>query len=206
MQVDLEQLDQEIRRAHIVVIALILLVLAGYMVWFGMWNSQVLSSHSDAWAHFGAFVGGLFGPLVAYAAFYWLTKAVRLQKEELSYTRQVLKETSEAQSQHAEYAKTSVNVAALSALIDSMMGEVQVQRLQLQFVVDQMRADPNSARSLDGQVRKGRKLQEFLGTLNRGIEQRMTERMQYQTELKRLLGVSQPNKEVNADAGNTGAA
>lgn len=192
MASQLTGLDRKIRTAHIIVLGLILLIVAAYAVWFGIINSQKLSNQPGSWAQFGAFAGGILSPLVAYAAFYWLTKAVRLQKEELSFTRQVLESTSESQSRHAAHALTSVRVTALSALINSIMGEVQIQRLQLQLIVDQMESDPNRARMIDGRVLRGRELQDYLNKINSRIERRMSERYKYEEELKGLLYQDQP--------------
>lgn len=205
MKPELSSLDSQIRSAHIVVIFIVAATILGYGLWFGLVHSQDLSKQTEIWGHFGAFAGGLLGPLVAYAAFYWLTKSVRLQKEELAYTRNVLQNTSESQSQHAEHASTSVRVAALSALINSVVGDVQVQRLQLQFVVDQMRSDPNQARFLDGRVRKGRDLLDYLEKINSRIRAGMTKKNEYEQTLEALIQIDKPNNGFKSDAGRAGA-
>ncbi|EJE52167.1 hypothetical protein PMI14_03145 [Acidovorax sp. CF316] len=63
------------------------------------------------WGQFGDFIGGFLNPLVAFAAFYWLTQSVKLQKKELVDTRAALEEQAEA-------AAASVRLQALVALYE----------------------------------------------------------------------------------------
>jgi hypothetical protein len=185
---DLEALDSAIRTSHRVVIGVMLSSLTIYVVWFWGVNSKVLSDQADAWGQFGDFIGGVLNPLVAYAAFYWLTRTVRLQKEELLETRQALAESAEAQAKQASYAQVSVRVSALTALINSIMVEVQTQRMQLQFIVDQSNTHHSgSAKLLDGTMLTGAQLLAYIATLNTQISNRMTERLEFELQLKTLL-------------------
>lgn len=185
---DLVELDRSINRAHLVVIGTMVVALATYLVWFWFLQSKTLSDQSDAWGQFGDFVGGVLNPLVAYSAFYWLTRSVRLQKEELLETRKALEDSSAAQTKQATYAQVSVRLSALTALINSIMVEVQTQRMQLQFIIDQASHHPSgSGRLLDGTFKNGQELQQHIAVLNDQISTRMTQHYAYEEEIKSLL-------------------
>ena len=185
---ELEELDRAIRRSHRIVVGVMVASLTAYMIWFWGFNSKVLSNQSDAWGQFGDFMGGVLNPLVAYAAFFWLTRTVRLQKEELHETRKALADSAESQAKQASYAQISVRVSALTALINSIMVEVQTQRMQLQFIVDQSNTHhEGSAKLLDGTVLNGAHLLEYIAGLNAQISRRMTERLGFEQQLKDLL-------------------
>ena len=185
---DLVELDRSINKAHRVVTGAMVAALATYLIWFWLLQSKSLSDQNDAWGQFGDFIGGVLNPLVAYSAFYWLTRSVRLQKEELLETRKALEDSSAAQIKQATYAQVSVRLSALTALINSIMVEVQTQRMQLQFIIDQSSQHPSgSGRLLDGTFKCGPDLQEHLKVLNDQISKRMTERCGYEEEIKSLL-------------------
>jgi hypothetical protein len=185
---DLAQLDRSIARSQWIGLAVISLALLLYAGWFWMLKSKPLSEDSGSWGEFGDYVGGLLNPLVAYFAFYWLTRSVRLQKEELFETRVALQESSQSQKKQAEYAGISLRINALTALVNSIIVEVQTQRTQLQFIVDQMaRTNAFAARLLDGTYKQGPALQVHLDQVAQQISARMTERADYESELKQLL-------------------
>jgi len=90
---DLMALEKSIKRSLKLVTGTMALAMAGYFLWFFAYHSQPLSPNTSAWGEFGDFIGGLLNPLVAYSAFYWLTRSVLLQKEELLETRKALEES-----------------------------------------------------------------------------------------------------------------
>lgn len=185
---DVELLSLGIQKSHRIVSGLAILAVSSYVIWFWVVRDQVLSDQPDVWAQFGDFVGGLLNPLVAYAAFYWLTRSVSLQKQELAETRAALEETSASQERQACSAQTSVRVAALSSLINSIMGEVQIHRMHIQFILDQAAGHPTGAASkLDGARLSAREIPEYLRELNERITQRMAHRFDHEEELRRLL-------------------
>ena len=185
---DLENLAIDVRSSHRIVNAVAIAVVASYVVWFWMFNRYGPSHDSQTWAHFGDYIGGLLGPLVAYFAFYWLTRSVSLQKQELADTRAALQDSSASQERQANSAQVSVRVAALSALINSIMGEVQIQRMQIQFILDQAASHPTGAAStLHGGRLSAREIPDYLRDLNQTIADRMNQRFDYEEELKQLL-------------------
>jgi hypothetical protein len=185
---ELEELDVAIRRSHSIVVGVMVALISVYLIWFWCFKSQVLADKSEAWGQFGDFMGGVLNPLVAYAAYFWLTRTVRLQKEELYETRKALADSAEAQAKQASYAEISVRVSALTALINSIVVEVQTQRMQLQFIVDQtITHHAGSAKLLDGTILSGAQLHVYIAKLNAGISSRMTERLEFELQLKDLL-------------------
>lgn len=184
---DISTLDRSIARAHRLVSGLMIATAAIYVVWFWLIQAGSLSENSSSWGEFGDFVGGILNPLVAYSAFYWLTQSVRLQKVELQETRAALEASAIAQQDQALHARTSVRLAALTAIINSISAEVQTQHLQLQFLIDQISRNQGGGRLLDG---KWLKLDELLGhiaTINQQISERMTQRNAYEEEIRSLI-------------------
>src|SRR5450830_40791 len=135
---DLAEIEKDITKANIFVLSWILLSVSAYIAWFWCFNGAPLSTSPSNWGVMGDFFGGILNPVVAYFAFYWLTKSVRLQKEELSETRKSLDEATEAQKDQAIYANITVRLDALSTLTSSIMSEVETQRMQIQFLINQL--------------------------------------------------------------------
>ena len=63
-------------------------LVCAYFLYFAIYQNQPAATDADKWGAFGDFVGGLLNPIVAFAAFYWLTQSGKLQRRELSETRQ----------------------------------------------------------------------------------------------------------------------
>lgn len=184
-------LKKSIARSHLIVNAVVALTIGTYIVWFWLLREQSLATETETWGQLGDYVGGLLNPVVAYFAFYWLTKSVALQKEELAETRRALEETSNSQAEQAIAATKSVRVSALTALINSAMTEVQVQRMQIQFLLDQAsRHHSGAARGVDGCAMDSGELQIHLQDLNQKISERMSDRWLYEEELRQLLQAS----------------
>ena len=92
-------------------------LVCAYFLYFAIYQNQPAATDADKWGTFGDFVGGLLNPIVAFAAFYWLTQSVKLQRRELSETREELKKTAEAQTE-------LVKLAALSGLATAAYSEI----------------------------------------------------------------------------------
>lgn len=188
---DYESLSAGIRQSHMIVSGLALLAVSTYVIWFWLARDYVLSEKAEAWGQFGDYVGGLLNPLVAYAAFYWLTRSVSLQKQELAEARAALEETSASQERQANSVQTSVKVAALSSLINSIIGEVQIHRQHIQFILDQANTHHAGAASkIDGTRLSASEIPDYLRELNERITQRMKDRFEYEEELKQHLAAS----------------
>jgi hypothetical protein len=140
-QVELIIIEKSISRWTLFLQSAFLLVCGTYLVWFFCMLKQPLSQGSDNWGQFGDFVGGILNPVMAYAAFFWLTKSVRLQKQELAETKTALQDSANAQEEQVKQSILSSRLTALSALSSSIMAEVAVQREELQFLAGQMSAE-----------------------------------------------------------------
>jgi hypothetical protein len=145
---DLHSLEISVSRTLRFVTAAVVAFLAAYFYWFFIANGQRLSSDTSAWGQFGDFMGGILNPLVAYSAFYWLTRSVLLQKEELLETRRALEASAAAQIKHAEAAEQSLKVAAYTALLNSSVIEVQTLRMQVDSLLERALKTPTGAARL----------------------------------------------------------
>lgn len=70
----------------VIVVVFSVVVVARYINNFGM---ELSTSNAD-WGTFGDYIGGTLNPVIAGFAFYWIIQSYRLQKDELSDTRQLL--------------------------------------------------------------------------------------------------------------------
>jgi hypothetical protein len=185
---DLPSLSRSIRYARWFVVIAALSAVLGYFLWFSAVKQLPLSQLGSDWGQFGDFVGGVLNPLVAFFAFYWLTRSVLLQKEELMETREALQDSSRSQAQQSEYARTSVRVAALNALINSILMEVQIQRQQTQSLISESRSNPNGHATIpSGEVLYGAMLRDYILGLDLLNVSRMQKKLEYEDELKNLL-------------------
>jgi len=122
-----------------------LLAVVAYAAWFGWRHGLALADGPSTWGEFGDFLGGILNPLVAFAAFYWLTRSVQLQKRELEETRRALEESSEAQKAQAEQSRIAVRLDALVAA-NAMAGDdlIDLQQRRESFMKAAGNDDANS--------------------------------------------------------------
>lgn len=59
------------------------------------------TNNAATWGAFGDFIGGILNPLVAFFALYWLTRSIKIQREELSATKAELAQAKLAQQDQA---------------------------------------------------------------------------------------------------------
>lgn len=102
------QMERGIRRWQYGLIGFGLTLIAAYLVYFGMVLGQMPATDAEKWGQLGDFIGGLLNPLVAFAAFFWLTQSVKIQKQELYETKKALQEAAKAQTETAEAQKEAV--------------------------------------------------------------------------------------------------
>lgn len=178
----LENLDQSIHRAHRLIQAFSLITLLCYGIWFWFIKMLPLADSSETWGTFGDFIGGVLNPVVAYAAFYWLTQSVRLQKQELSETRLALQDAATSQATTAVQAQMSVRLSALAALTNSITAEISTLRLEMQFISDQLaRCPEKGVRTIDGTWLTSGKWDQHL----REKQDRVTKRLADQASIER---------------------
>lgn len=120
-------------------------ILCVLLYWIGFsfaWSAKEESSLQNGWANFGTFFGGTLGPVVAFAAFYWLTESVRIQRVELKKAHKALLESAAAQKEQSDGSKRLVELNALSTLAqltDSQLIHIQQRLAQIEAVFDESR-------------------------------------------------------------------
>ncbi|WP_313334029.1 hypothetical protein [Comamonas sp.] len=115
----LVQLERKVRTWKWWVAGFAVCLVATYLIYFGVHLGQSAATDASTWGTFGDFVGGLMNPVVAFAAFFWLTESVKIQKQELADTRAELAEATRAQNELVKNGRDSVNLAALAALLNA---------------------------------------------------------------------------------------
>lgn len=183
-----DKLEWAIAKSQVVVCVAAILPVFFYCGWFFFFNDQPLSKAAETWGQFGDFFGGIANPLVAFAAFYWLTQSVKLQKAELASTRKALEEASQAQADQAEYAQRTVHLSALSSLVNATTAEIETRRTELQFLVRQRLSNPEQgARKLNGEWISGATLQDEIRDINKYIEGRLEVRYNLEERIGKIL-------------------
>lgn len=124
-QREMRKLTSEIDRWKWGLVTAIIGLCVIYIFWFRFYNTSSLSADPAGWGQLGDFFGGLLNPIVAFAAFYWLTRSVALQKQELAETRIELGKAAKAQNSQVEKAQVSVQIAALGQLNSVFASEIQ---------------------------------------------------------------------------------
>lgn len=121
MEAESRELQAQITRWKYALPIIAAALAAAYVIYF--W-ALPRTNDPDKWGTFGDFFGGLMNPLVAFAAFYWLTQSVKLQKKELAETKDALRDAAIAQSLLVENGRVGVQLSALTALVSSANDEI----------------------------------------------------------------------------------
>lgn len=100
-QVELNSIHRSVNISLMIATIVFMVLVGGYTFWFWFLNNIPLSRDSSIWGAFGDFVGGILNPIIAFLAFYWLTRSVIIQKTELAATQSVLAETQKATEDQA---------------------------------------------------------------------------------------------------------
>jgi|GEM_PF-702659 len=113
------ELERKVRRWKWCVAGFAVVLVGIYTYYFRIRLGQGASTDAGTWGAFGDFVGGLVNPVVAFAAFFWLTESVKIQKQELADTRRELGKTTDAQNLLVKNGRVSVRLAAITALLNA---------------------------------------------------------------------------------------
>jgi hypothetical protein len=182
---ELKKLDKEIFLARLIVIVAMVVLLTAYFGWFGFKVEEGISESSATWGTLGDFFGGLLNPLIASLALYWLTRSVRIQKEELYETRSALQDAATAQA-------SQVELAALTALSNVISAEIELQRNHLYFIVNQLSSfQHSSVRSLEGKAISTNEVESLVRKINEFISTRLGEQREYEARILALLASCQ---------------
>lgn len=178
-----DQLNARVRIWKWVLLGVAACLVGGYIIYFGLILEQKLAADADKWGQFGDFVGGLLNPIVAFAAFFWLTESVKLQKQELADTRAELKAAAVAQQQQVENGRATIQIAALTALAQDARNEYDQARALVESI--SLNRPPESERV--AQMLFDQDHERTLALLNARIQQAGVDQKSYLSDLKQLL-------------------
>jgi|GEM_PF-6568013 len=178
-----DQLDARVRIWKRVLFGVAACLVGVYLVYFGLILGQNAATDADKWGQFGDFVGGLLNPIVAFAAFFWLTESVKLQKQELADTRAELKAAALAQQQQVENGRITIQIAALTALAQDARNEYD----QARALVESISANRPAASEYVARMIFDQDHERTLALLNVRIEQAGIDQKSYLSDLKQML-------------------
>ncbi|WP_313632539.1 hypothetical protein [Massilia timonae] len=98
------------------------LALGAYVLQF---HHHKFSSDPAEWGQFGDYMGGILNPMVAFGAFLWLVKSVRVQDSELTQTKEALEASQAAQQQQADTSLLAAKVETLNVEMSSVVNQLQ---------------------------------------------------------------------------------
>lgn len=179
-------LDKSITRWQWGIGIYVLLNIAIYFGWFKIVNKFELALNAEVWGQAGDFFGGILNPVVALAAFFWLTKGVRLQKEELADTRAALDAARVAQEQQAANSGVSLRLEALTSLINSNAAEINFRITEMQFLASQL-GSKSYAISMHGKFLNQNEVAKTVNNLAVSVKNLDQARKTYQGELESIL-------------------
>lgn len=178
-----DQLDARVRIWKRVLFGVAACLVGAYLIYFGLILGQKAATDADKWGQFGDFVGGLLNPIVAFAAFFWLTESVKLQKQELADTRAELKAAALAQQQQVENGRATIQIAALTALAQDARNEYDQARALVESI--SRNRPPESERV--ARMMFDEDHAHTLALLNARIQQAGVDQKSYLSDLKQLL-------------------
>lgn len=176
-------LGAQIDRWKFAVTALAAALVGAYFTYFALVVNLDAAVDPDKWGTFGDFFGGLMNPIVAFAAFFWLTQSVKLQKQELAETRRELKIAAEAQQEMVRQGVLSVQLSALTALSQVVEAEYKNAR----EVMTSLQAKRDAAEK-DGHLEEFHEnILELQDPINAKIRSANIERDRLKKEMKDIL-------------------
>lgn len=140
----LQKLEARVRSWKKWVSGIAACLIGAYLIYFGLILGQNPATDSDKWGAFGDFIGGVLNPIVAFAAFFWLTESVKIQKQELADTRAELAEATRAQNELVKNGRESVKLAAVTSLLNANNTKIdllhqKLSRLEVDFAQERER-------------------------------------------------------------------
>lgn len=104
------------------------------------------------WGAFGDFMGGLMNPIVAFAALYWLTQSVKLQKTELAETREALEGSEKAQKQQAKNSSKNIHISAMTAVVSSLQLQINALNQNIDSIANGLEINNRELSELSGKL------------------------------------------------------
>ncbi len=125
-------------------------LLIAYIGYFSIYLGQNPAKDADKWGQFGDFFGGILNPLMAFAAFYWLTKSVKIQHTELAETKLALQQASIAQTLQARNSDLQVAISARTSLVTALQSKIEGVGVEL----DRLEQEINALNTRQKEVQK----------------------------------------------------
>lgn len=138
-------MEKTIRWWLLSIAAVGLLAVGAYLGWFAGHLGRGIADDPEQWGQFGDYLGGFLNPLIAAAAFYWLTQSVRIQHRELAETRVELAKAAEAQAVQVELLRHSIELNGLGSQLASVTA-ILTARLSELHLLDQHSLEERSGR------------------------------------------------------------
>ncbi len=187
------QLGANIDKWKMALTAIAAAAIGGYFVYFGLTFGQPATTDRSHWGTFGDFFGGLMNPIVAFAAFYWLTQSVKLQKQELADTRRELKNAADAQQLLVENGRQSVRLAALTAVSNEIRSRTEL----LESVESKLKHDIDLQQLVS--LANATSLREDLINVGKYKDELQKDREKYFWEMRDILDASSPSARRNTE-------
>lgn len=187
---DLEKLRRRVEWSTRIAFLILALVVLAYVGNLWILSRSDVSNDPAVWGQFGDYIGGLLNPLIAFLAFYWLTQSVLLQKQELTETKDALRDSADSQSKQVQLAAETAEINAISAILSTYNGELARLREESRFVLEQiMQIGPyrGTVRMPSGEILPVREAEDFILGRERSIEIILGQRNEALDRLRALL-------------------
>ncbi|WP_395006139.1 hypothetical protein [Undibacterium sp.] len=184
-----EELTKSVKKFHRYIFWAAGIVLLVYFIWFGLIVKHPLSKAPDTWGQFGDFIGGIFNPLIAYAAFHWITRSVLIQGKELADTRTALLAAARAQSEQALHSSLALNLSLIRAKIDSAETNIELISRDIEFVAGQYAKNgiQYELYTLDGRRLQGSEAMPYIADSHESLKECLSERKQLLLEMETCI-------------------
>lgn len=181
-----EGLTTEVRQTRWIALGVTALALLAYFGQFWLHLGRSASPDPEQWGQFGDYIGGILNPVIALLAFYWLTRSVLLQKEEMQRTADALQDASMHQAHMAAHAERAARINALAALLASAEASVASLRTRIMGFDQDMVTHGKSATE-HGELVTGRQATQYRHDLAGRLYDRMAERDKVADTLQKML-------------------
>lgn len=149
-------LESQVERSTKFAIFIVCSAVAAYPLYFWVYRAGAVSDDPAVWGQFGDYVGGLLNPLIALLAFYWLTRSVLIQRQELQDTKQALKDSATAQLKQERNSASAARISALSTMLSSVNADVEAARSTLRQMESPLPATAHPISEFAGMARRMR--------------------------------------------------
>lgn len=182
-----EEVDKHYNRNLLITIFLYGVV-AALFFWLAFSDKPSAAQTIQSLGQIGDTLGGVFNPVVSLLALTWLIRSVQTQRSELAATKKALEDSARAQNEQVDLSLTSVRIAALTALNEACMSEVNVFQARLEaFMAQASYIQHRIGYSITGDYLTGTIADTYVADLNTNIVRLIEKRREYEEEIRLLL-------------------